>query len=482
MMSIATALEAINVFRIHASTPTQLQVLRVAACLPLVLGVSCGSPKPPPNVLLVSLDTVRADRLGAYGSKAGLTPALDALASESTVYARCIATAPWTVPSHASMFTGRFPFEHGAHSFEIDTARDNVHALSESHTTLAEVLNDGGYQTAGFVANAVYLHPRYGMAQGFARWDLYREPGVDLNQRALQWLDDCEGERPFFLFVNYLDAHRPYNVAAFDGEPEVPPTEHPALLLDRLIETVMVRGESPDELAAKVEAQYDRGVRHADRAVGELLAALRERGLLQNTLVVVTSDHGEYFGEHGLVEHSKDVYAEALEVPLIVKPPSTTDVAQVRPTAVSSSVDVPGLIAQHIPGALGERARGLFPRLPGGHPVIAENYYSRPRDLLRPEFGDRFRRTRTALYSGAWKLILSSDGADELYRYAAGEEHNELESERDFFERTRVKLERVLSSGRYHRGADEGPPATDDAHYEAMRDLGYLGDDEDDGE
>ncbi|MEE8467133.1 MAG: sulfatase-like hydrolase/transferase, partial [Planctomycetota bacterium] len=167
----------------------------------LLFLAACGAADPPPpNVLLISLDTLRVDRLGCYGSAAGLTPELDTLAAGATRWERCTATAPWTVPSHASMFTGLYPHAHGAHSFEPVSARvDNVWTLAEEHETLAEVLAAEGYATGAVVANVAYLGPALGLSQGFEDWSLSRERAPRINKEALQWIDRVPEGRPWML-------------------------------------------------------------------------------------------------------------------------------------------------------------------------------------------------------------------------------------------------------------------------------------------
>lgn len=445
-------------------------LLLLAPCL---LG-SCGeSPPAPPNVILLSLDTLRADHLGCYGDERGLTPNLDRLAEESTLFVGSRSTAPWTVPSHASMFTGLYPFEHGAHTGPIQRGGENVSPLAPEHRTLAELLAEDGYATAGFVANAVYLAPRYGLAQGFDTWEVARDRADPLNERALAWVDAlAEGApgRPFFLFVNYLDTHRPYDVTAQAGEAEYDNADSPALVLDRLIQTVMVEGREAPELEALAREQYARSVRNLDLALGRLIEALRERGLLENSVLVVTSDHGEYLGEHGLVEHSKDVYEEGLRVPLIVRAPGQQAGKKVDTPA--SSVDVPGLIAASLPAESALSASE--PRRVGEHLVLAQNHFSRPRDVLQPAYGRRFQRIRSAVYSGPWKFIHSSDGAHELYRIAEGEAVDRAAEEGELVADFAEKLEQLIERGRWRGPTVELGEMSAELE-EQMRALGYVG-------
>ena len=428
----------------------------------------------PPNVLLIVLDTLRADHVSCYGAPRP-TPSLDALAAEGTRYEHVSSSAPWTVPSHASLFTGRDPHTHGAHSFWVDefTGVDNVYGLVQGETTLAEVLAEEGYDTGGVVANAMYLKPAFGLSQGFAHWSVSRVRAPRLNQEALEWIDARPAGRPWFLFLNYMDAHRPYNVEALPGEEEIPPRESSALLLDALYERVMIAGEEPGELAGRIREQYARAVRNLDLALGELFTGLRARGLWDDLVLVVTSDHGEYFGEHGLVEHSKDVYQEALEVPLIVKEPRQAAGRTVGERA--SSAHVPHLVLQAIGGGVAARNVARFPARPGD-PVLAENHYSRLKEITDPALADRFRRVRTAYFLDGWKLVRSSDGAHELYRL--DEDPRELVDraalEPELLAELLAELERRLARTPFDGGEREMVGGK--AHLDDLRGSGYAGD------
>jgi arylsulfatase A-like enzyme len=427
-----------------------------------------------PNVLLITLDTVRADHLSSYGYPEPTTPQLDAFASRATRYRTCFATSPWTVPSHASLFTGRHPFEHGAHSFEPQGKEyNNVFRLDDSHETLAEVLGKEGYVTAGIVANRVYLDPLLNLEQGFETWEVEHVHSPRINRHVFRWLEQHRGQS-FFLFVNYMDAHRPYNVTPSAGERRYPKSQSPSRTLDALISRVMVEAGPPGELGELVVEQYDRAIRNLDAQLGRLLQRLESLGLYDDTLIVVTSDHGEYFGEHGLVEHSKDVYRQALEVPLIVKRPG-----QIRGEVVeapASLVDVPRMILAGISPALLERHGDRFHYEFGNHPIIAENYFSRPKDVLHPIYGERFRRVRTALIEDGHKLIHSSDGGHELYRLGddPDEASNAITALPERAREMSGALRRLQEQGRWtHSGRGEIP--LNAGQIEALRSLGYVG-------
>ncbi len=451
-----------------------------AALLALCVGSGCARrTEAPPNVLLVTLDTVRADHLSTYGYPVATSPRLEGLARHATRYQRALATSPWTIPTHASLFTGKFPFEHGAITFKVDRpdAR-NAYPLPNEHVTLAEALQGNGYQTAAFVANGGYLAPRWGFNQGFQSYLTRQVWAAELNKPIKRWLRR-EAREPFFLFVNYIDAHRPYNSVPRPGllpRAVTPPDQ--GRLLTQLCEQVLpARGPVPDELRQRVVDQYDTALANLDEQLGELLDRLVELGLYDRTLIVVTSDHGEYFGEHHLVEHSKDIYEAALRVPLLVKLPGQRT-GREDGTAVSS-VDVPRLILEALPGE-GPRARlADFPYRPGSHPLLAENEFTRAKDLVGRPWSWRFDRIRAAFYDGPWKALRSSDGRHELYQLERdpAEAHDLASAEAARLRQMLTALERFEGSRPRYRHAALPQLAEPDAEErEQLRSLGYLDD------
>ena len=468
--------------RFAPSLAASVGLVRLGAMLCLGLTALAGCARQParPNVILITLDTVRADHLGCYGYALDTTPEIDAIAARATRYTSARSTAPWTLPAHASLFTGLYPFEHGAHTLEPLALAgggfgERVVPLAQRHTTLAELFAAEGYETAALVANSVYLTRRYALDQGFATYDVERVRAPELNAKVRAWLDRRDAEKPFFLFLNYMDAHRPYNVAPrADGRLPEAPADPPGELLDRLVEAVMARPDpSAEELAGQVVRQYDVALANLSEAIGELARELEARGLWDASVVVITSDHGEYFGEHALVEHSKDVYEPALAVPLIVKTPGQTE-GRIADQPVSA-VDVPRLALEPFSGALAERARATFPSAPGERPILAENHYSRAKDLVL--YAERFRRVRTALYMDGYKYIESSDGRHELYDLARDRgETQDLHAQEAELAR---EAQRALGSYRDARRQAPGRPADgelDASQLEEMRRLGYLGD------
>ena len=457
------------------------RVRGLLGCLALALAASCGAANEgPPNVVLLVLDTVRADHLSCYGYGLPTTPSIDALAARADRYARAESTAPWTLPSHASMFTGRYPFQHGVHSGRAPDGRIfDGRALAPANKTLAEALVESGYRTAGFVANNVYLSETFGIHQGFELYDVDRKRAPKMVAKLFDWIDAEPGGEPFFGFVNMLDAHRPYNVDPLPegraGQLPPPASEGSVDLLKELYDRVLVQGETADpELVAKIITQYDNGIGWLDLAVGQVVRGLEQRGLYENTLLIVTSDHGEYFGEHALVEHSKDVYEPAMSIPLIVKRPGQTAGSVIPERA--TLVDLPGLVFQSLPERLRDEHGSTFQVPDARRPVLAENHFTRPKDMQK-SFGARFMRERAVLYAGRWKLILSSDGKDELYDLEAdpGEATNLVAEHPEVVAPMRERLEALLSTAPAPNTLG-APPTLTDEQLDDLRDLGYVGD------
>ena len=275
----------------------------VAALLALATLPACRREGQRPNVLLITIDTLRADRLGCYGYGLAHTPAVDGLARDGVRCTDAATSAPITLPAHTSIMTGLYPPAHGV--------RDNGnYTLGPEATTLAERLKPAGWRTGAFVSAAV-LARRYGLDQGFDVYDddlwaedepemfMIRErPAARTADRALAWLEEGQKTRqPFFLWVHFFDPHQPYNLRSFD-------------------------------LAAMTATPYDAEIAEADRGVGRLIDWLREHGQLDDTLVVLTADHGESLGEHGEPTHGVFIYDATIHVPLIwrlprVFPPGT---------------------------------------------------------------------------------------------------------------------------------------------------------------
>ncbi len=451
----------------------------VSAFALLVLATACsprgdGASQRPPNVVLVVVDTLRADHLGCYGYARKTSPRIDTLAAKATRYALSSSSASWTVPSHASLFTGKPPFAHGAHTFAVDRPVNNVNPLPEEQLTLAEALRELGFRTGAFVANAAFLAPHWNLDQGFDTYVAERAYADVLNLRVFEWLDTAAREQPFLLFVNYIDTHGPYNTRPRPSVVDGPVSDDPNLLQILINRVLPAKEPVPADLARRVIDQYDVAIANVDAGVGALLDRIAALGLDENTVVVVTSDHGEFFGEHQLVAHSKDVYQEVLRVPLIVRRPGQTAGAVVDTVAISN--DVPGLIATEFPEPTRSALRQLFPELPGNHVVVAENYYTRLKDLFHPEWGWRFHRIRRAVLDWPHKYIDSSDGQHELYDLDADpkESRNLVAERQDVTQRLASDL-RAYEASLGRNESRRGDQPRDQELLENLKALGYIG-------
>jgi arylsulfatase A-like enzyme len=434
----------------------------------------------PANVVVISVDTLRADHLGCYGYSKPTTPNLDRLASRATLYESCITTAPWTLPAHASLFTGRFASEHGAHFVRLATPSAESGSLvaprplPDEATTLAEVLTEAGYATAAFAANDSYLAPRVNLDQGFATYHVKRTNAEPVTTQALEWIARQRG-RPFFLFVNYMDCHRPYTREDRRVDPLPAPVAVEGGQIVVQLDTLLTKtGEDGGELIEAMTSVYDRALGFVDEQIGRLIAWLEARGLYDSTLIVVTSDHGEFLGEHRLTEHPRDVYQEVLWVPLIVKEPRQT-AARVEARRMSL-VCVPRLVLELADGGLEARAQPTFPYALGEIPVVSELHYSRLGDLRDPELIPRFDRVRRAVFDGRFKYIESSDGKHELYDLESDPRElvNLIEQRPEVAERLARGLQSFQSQLAPLEPATETLEHLDPTEKRRLRELGYF--------
>jgi len=344
-----------------------------------------------PNVILITLDTVRADRMGFLGSKLGLTPQLDALASKGVVFEHAYSQAPITPVSHATILTGTFPQYHGIRNFGD--------RLPPSVPFLPEVLHAQGYHTGAFVGSII-LDPKNGFASGFERgFDVYnagfhrqktgerreasmqRRGDVTLGL-VLEWLGQQQG-KPFFVWFHLWDAHDPYN----------PPEPF--------------RSRFPG-------ASYNGSIAYVDATVGKLLDYLRDQGLYDNTLIAIAADHGESLGEHGELTHSIFLYDSTIHVPLLLKLPGNHFAGQ-RVNATASLVD----LAPTVLDALGHTP----PPAMQGHSLLP--LVGNPHPESRPSFatGDHSER------SFGWSALVSLRTGNQLFVRAPSPELYDIASD-----------------------------------------------------
>jgi arylsulfatase A-like enzyme len=394
------------------------------------------------------------------------TPNLDRFSREGVVFKNAYAANSWTLPSHASIFTGLYPSKHGA-----DHTSDSLHGeagqkqeyldwykllsrnftkLSKEHQALAEILSAGGYRTAGIIGG-IFCNSIFGLSRGFDYYDdevpsfnikfflvyqvidrvfslndfftqygyLGKRIAADLNNSAFKWLEKNH-EHPFFLFINYMDAHTPY----------LPPSQYeryfgkdsknfivshygkdnPSFITaeTNLIQTVLYGSHqlTPEEREHIVNL-YDGGIHFIDYSLGTLFDKLKNLKVYDNTMIIITSDHGEAFGEHNHMEHGRTLYEEVLRVPLIIKYPSAyhqRGVVEKRVSLVDLMPTILSFLGSPVPAGIdGEVLEN------SNHPVIAELMMG-----IAKKRDNRVRDLR-AIYQGQEKYIWASNGSNELY-------------------------------------------------------------------
>ena len=358
---------------------TGFDAARVFCRVLLMLGTwasaSCTQPAgPPPDILLISIDSLRSDHLGSYGYARDTSPNLDALARGGARFETALAPSPWTLPSHVTLLTGRHPAAHGVNNTD--------RKLAASIPTLAEELHAAGYATAAFVSGP-YLRSAYAYDRGF---DLYDQslaalsPGEsrtgisspDLVDNLLRWIlqeKSTTPRQPFFAFLHLWDVH-------YDFAPPPPWDSHFDPGYTGTHDGAAIEGLEPDLPARDLEhivALYDGEIRFTDEELGRLFSALKARGLFENTIIVVTADHGEEFFEHGRIGHAITLYDESLRVPLIVHHPRSIAAGRVldgqvrlmdiAPTILGLAGLPPGEIG--MPASAPIKSRDLSPWLRG---------------------------------------------------------------------------------------------------------------------
>lgn len=407
------------------------------------------APPKSPNIVLIIMDTVRADHLSAYGYDRNTTPNLDRMAAHGVLFENAIAATSWTLPSFASIFTGLLPHQSGANSFRV---------MNSGWATIGSVLEKHGYATAGFNANFSYGQAGWGLGHGFETYDddptsvrynlartlvgraliqplyqrfgpynaFFRRDAGDLNADIFRWLRRPPS-RPFYLCINYFDAHTPY-------QPPAPYNHRFGTLPEALERRWAVMGwlspEAPVSAAdrARLIDAYDNSLAYIDAQVGRLIRRLKASSSWKNTVVIVAADHGEAFGEHGAYQHACDLHREEIHVPLIIFGPGIPSGRRIVP-----AVPVRDLFATALDLALGSSVpmhpmslarywqTGFTPA--DAPPVISELSSSRAKG----------KQGEISLTTAQWHYILGLNGKQELYDWATdpGEKHDLSSSPQD---------------------------------------------------
>jgi arylsulfatase len=471
--------------------PRRAPLRNAIAGLTLALA-ACAQPSPP-SVVLITLDTTRADHLGAYGYEPALTSNLDRFAEQSVLYESAYATSSWTLPSHASLFTGLLPMQHGAQTAPEGSSQHlgyTVRPLADDFVTLAEHLRSAGYRT-GAVVGGPALRRELGLSQGFEHYDdefpnsqvIYNGRRAEVVANRAIAMAKSFGADPFFLFINFFDPHSPYRPPPPHdrGLPDVEEGPLFAALVERL--RAHTAGAIPTPLGPvqrqaldALVAGYDAELAYLDQHFGRLLDALAALPQGARLLVAVTSDHGESFGEHDYFSHGAHLYEDNTRVPLMVRHPNGHGAGLRIRTPVQNHrifATVLGAAGVPLPDTTGVRA---LPAQSDGEPhspvVVTE---VRRSDNNVSLFGEVFDRDLRSLYAHPYKLIRSTTGAVELFDLEHDRDETVDLSSADPAERSRLdaRLSEIIATHppRY----DETLRAELEPDTEAaLKALGYL--------
>ncbi len=439
--------------------------------------------KDSPNILVIVMDTVRADHLSGYGYSRATSPNLDRIAQEGVLFEQAYSTSSWTEPAHGSLFTGRYVSEHGADNKPLDNR----------YPTIAEALYAHGYQTGAFSANFEAVNRHLGFGRGFIHFEdyyrsiksilvntvygrmahyylLHRVLGVEsyidrrdareINNAFLNWVDQAQQEHPFFAFINYYDAHDPYlPPEPYRSKFSAKPGPGGLINSDWDMNNIYT-GLTPEQIQSEVDA-YDGAVAYLDEMINDLIKELQKRNLDQNTLVIITSDHGEMFGEHGLLHHANSLYREVIHVPLIFLWPGHLPEGK-RVEQPASIVAIPATLLDLVGAKDGATFRGPSLALLWTETGAAKDW---PDPLMEmgqlPWVPDR----QPAFYGGMksiidlnWHYIVHEKFGEELYDLNT--DPKELQSQaqestaQPLLARLRAALEALLSSDLPRRYGD----------------------------
>ena len=458
-----------------------------------------------PNVILITMDTVRADHLSLYGYERDTTPNLEKFAEEATLYTHAIASSDMTLSTHASIFTGLYARQHGAR--KVLPLQPSGRPLRSKFQTLAKMLSEKGCSTMGVVANYGYLSLHFGLDQGFEyyhilkpipfitqteeyylregisnilRWsNFYSDPGYRplkakvINREIFALLKKAkEEDKRFFLFINYMDAHTPYLPphpfdTLYPGKDEAfswddyPTFKKGVMALKRKITQKEHR---------HLVSQYDGGIASLDFHLGKLIARLKELGLYENSLIIITSDHGEVFGERDLIEHGVSVYQDQVHIPLVIKYPNIRQKAVAD--EVVSSVDLFSTIVDILGYDIPKDVQGhsLLKGEPGKSKIVISESFPYGHML---NWHPRFNRVERAIFSWPYKFISSTAGKRELYDLSKDpdEEENLYKKDDGVSKELELKLDQWLKVVKEETGS---PAKLDKGALDRLKALGYV--------
>lgn len=418
-----------------------------------------------PNIVLYLIDTLRADHLGAYGYSRPVSPRIDAFAERAVLFEHAVAQSSWTRSSMASIFTGRGPLGHGANG-----RSDRLSAAAE---TLPERLRAAGYRTAALITNP-NLTAGFGFDQGFDDFTyLTEEAGADeVHSAAVHWLESRAGDEPFFLYLHTLDPHSPYTAPASFRRRLAPGVAETTARrsLDIVDDLQAGRIEVTEALAAELEALYDAEIAFNDHHFGALLDELEERQLFEDSLVILASDHGEEFHEHGNWQHGRALHGESIDVPLIIKLPR--DGGGRRVAHRVQQVDLlPTLLAYlGLAAEVELEGRSLLP-LMAAEPAVGQ--HARVFSYLHLDGP-----ARLSVLDGEWKLIQRLEHGNLLRPrlYHLGEDPGERENLAQQYPVRAGYLAALMQAklAATERSLPREAAAIDDGVRKSLKALGYL--------
>ncbi len=390
--------------------------IMLACCDPFADPKPIETTSAPPSVIVISMDTLRADHLGCYGYHRDTSVNIDALAARGVRFDAMSSTSAWTTPAHGSLFASRYPAQLGVVTFD---GRKKARSLKQDELMLAEVLKDAGYETQAFTGGG-YVSRKLGLGQGF---DEYRDLEALQGYLAdlMTWLDERDSGRPLFLFVHFYNTHRPYRPPVKEFKEKFKGGYKGNFPVGKVCQKKRWPLKKAD--LDFVVSQYDGEIAHADHLLGKFFSFLEQTGLDRNALIVFLSDHGEEFFEHGGCDHVTTVYEELIRVPFIVIGPGIEPGRVIE--APASIIDVAPTILDYldlpVPGSM--QGVSLLPAMRGeGQPCT---YQFSETGLHSKE------RIVRGVRAEGWKLILDhEDNPVELYdlEHDALEKHNLLDA------------------------------------------------------
>jgi arylsulfatase A-like enzyme len=452
-------------------------LLAAAVVLTGVAGCAPAKSPPPQHVVLVTIDTLRADHLGMYGYPRDVSPFLDELAQRSALFTNAYASSSHTMPSHASLFTSLFPAQHGT--------TKNGQPLHERVLTMAETFRELGYATAGFTT-VNFLTP---LAQGFDTFESKKSfhPADRLVEDAIAWLDGLSPQQPSFLWLHLFDVHQWWRPEHLDPQMAQRAAASATLTRDELVahwrdqQGMEVESWDDEETMLLHMNRYDGEILHVDRELRRFYEYARAHGLLEDGLWIVTADHGEGLGTHGFRGHGAKIYGEQIRIPLLLHFADGRHAGAVVDSLVRH-VDLFPTLAELLDVDLSGQVfpiigRSLLPLLHGREPEEENRYaYAQRRDADERRIAGGWEEGEVvSLQTLEHKYILHSEGGDEFYdlRDDPGELRNLVDADSPDKERLRRTLERMLAAMK-EQGKSLGGQEIEPAFIEELRALGYL--------